>query len=803
GLGFRADFSELLPDNKDSVVEMRRVSERLAGASTLTVVAQIEQGRDAAALERFVDELVPRLAKLGPQWVGAIDYGVQDSRKFFEQKKLLFADVEALRAVHHDVMARYDYEVAKASDSLIDDTEPAQVTAESIKARLGAGTDKDKQNPTDAYPNGYYENREGSLIAVLVRTPVSGKARVEELKRKVAEVVASVKPAAFHPSMRVRYTGDLITSAEEYDAIVTDLSHVGIWGVVGVLVTVLLFFLRVRTVMIIGATMLIGLVWSFGLTRFTIGYLNSSSGFLVSIIAGNGINYGIMYMARYVEARRDQGIGVGEAILVAHRDSWIPTLASAATAMLAYGSLIATDFRGFKHFGIIGSYGMMLCWTTTYLFMPALLAASERVLPSFKGAGSAKRSRARGYYGVLFAKLAMAAPRSITAFGFVVGIGTLALSYEYLAKDPIEYDMTKVRNERKDRTDAGELSGAVDEVIGRVGQDGMAIMTDRIDQVPLLQAALSKRLEAAPADQKPFENVVTIFSLLPSDQEVKIPLINEMRDRLMRAKSRGFLNEAQWNDLKPHVPTEALRPVGIADLPEQVARAFTEKDGTRGRIVYIVPKYGFSVWDAKYLMRWADSFRRTELPGGDVIKGSGRAVIFADMIKTIGEDAPKAIAISALGSILIIAIAFRGHRHSWGVFIPWLIGITSLVAFLRLTDAKLNFLNFVAVPITIGIGAEYAHNLMQRYRIEGRSRLYHVVAETGGAVVLCSLTTTIGYLALLLSINKGIVSFGLAAAVGEMTCLVAAVLILPAFLAWRGGDRREKVERGESRGRAA
>ena len=115
-------------------------------------------------------------------------------------------------------------------------------------------------------------------------------------------------------------------------------------------------------------------------------------------------------------------------------------------------------------------------------------------------------------------------------------------------------------------------------------------------------------------------------------------------------------------------------------------------------------------------------------------------------------------------------------------FLPWLLGVAGLLAFMFLKDIKLNFLNFVTLPITIGIAAEYAHNLMQRYRAEGPDKLYSVVTETGGAVVLCSLTTTIGYLALMLSINRGIVSFGLAAAVGEVICVLAAVLFLPAFL---------------------
>ena len=41
--------------------------------------------------------------------------------------------------------------------------------------------------------------------------------------------------------------------------------------------------------------------------------------------------------------------------------------------------------------------------------------------------------------------------------------------------------------------------------------------------------------------------------------------------------------------------------------------------------------------------------------------------------------------------------------------------------------------------------------------------------ETGGAVVLCSLTTTLGYFALTFSANRAIVSFGIAAAAGEIS----------------------------------
>ena len=56
--------------------------------------------------------------------------------------------------------------------------------------------------------------------------------------------------------------------------------------------------------------------------------------------------------------------------------------------------------------------------------------------------------------------------------------------------------------------------------------------------------------------------------------------------------------------------------------------------------------------------------------------------------------------------------------------------------------------------------------------------------DTGGAVILCSLTTTLGYLALVSSINLAVRSLGVAAVLGEIACLGAVILVLPAGLHW-------------------
>ena len=787
GLSLKTGFDELLPDNKPSVVELRRVNQRLAGRSTLTVVAE---GGNAEILKRFVDAVSPQIRKMGPEYVSAVDDGTRKVQAFFKANKHLYADLADIQKLHDDVIARYDYEVGKETgmglDLLDEDEAPPKITPKSLRERFQKKVDEAKKKSPGV--DGYYIGEGGKFAAILVRTPYgSGSERAFELKNRLHKLLKEENQKQ-KANLKFNFTGNLITSAEEHRAVKNDLAHVGAWGIGLILGVVVLFFLRFRTLIAMGLTILVGCVWAFGAAYFTVGYLNMATGFLVSIIAGNGINFGIIFMARFLEARRDERRSVERAVRVSHRDTHTATLAAAGAAGIAYGSLAATDFHGFKHFGLIGGVGMVLCWVATYVFMPAFLVLSERYSPMFTEKESGWRQRTKGIYGYPFARGARRFPKIIALLGALTGLVGIGLSAHYFIDGAMEYDMANVRNERLDRTAAGELSLRVDKIVGRLGQDGKAILTDRVEQVKPLVKELNRRRDSAPADKKPFSRVVSIYDLLPQDQDKKTALLKTLKKRLVSAREKKLISETDWKEIEPHVPSD-LKPVKIADLPELVARPFTEEDGTRGNIVYIVPAKGRSVWDAHYLMDWADSFREVKLPSGEVIRGTGNPVIFSDMLINIGEDAPIAILLSLIGTFIVILGAFRGRSGGWLALGALLLGIVWLVAFLALRDIKLNFLNFVALPISIGVGADYAINVMKRRQIEGDEGLYRVLVQTGGAVVLCSLTTTLGYLALLLSINKAVQSFGLAAAIGEVTTLLAAVLVLPALLFWRANKK--------------
>ena len=126
-----------------------------------------------------------------------------------------------------------------------------------------------------------------------------------------------------------------------------------------------------------------------------------------------------------------------------------------------------------------------------------------------------------------------------------------------------------------------------------------------------------------------------------------------------------------------------------------------------------------------------------------------------------------------------------------------LLGVVLMVGGAGWAQVRVTFLNFIALPITFGIGAEYALNVITRYREE--RDVVRAVVSTGAAVALCSWTTIVGYGSLLAARNQALQGFGLMAIFGEISCLSAAIVALPAFLFWwqrHSGSRTVGLDTG-------
>src|SRR5258705_5934950 len=191
-------------------------------------------------------------------------------------------------------------------------------------------------------------------------------------------VVDRHKPELERDHLRVGFGGTFPLFIAEYEAIIGDVAGTAVICVSMVLISILLFFRGLRSVTALGLAVLMAVAVTFGLTRLVIGYLNTQTAFLGAIVLGNGINYGLIYLARVKQLRR-RGVELLPACVEGAQSTAEATLLASAATSVSFGVLIVAANRGFRHFGIIGGIGMLLCWLFTFLLVPVLLSVYENL----------------------------------------------------------------------------------------------------------------------------------------------------------------------------------------------------------------------------------------------------------------------------------------------------------------------------------------------------------------------------------------------------------------------------------------
>jgi predicted RND superfamily exporter protein len=797
-LKLRSDFTELLPQDDPELTQLRNIGDRIGAPSTLIIAVE---GSDSAANERFAEALVKNLRGLIGSDLTSIDYRPHAADPFFESNKELYADLVDLHRVDDDLRkllaSRKNPAFIPFADSDLreEDDDPRKDLA-----LLRRGLEK-QRSAAKPFPSGYYESEDRALLAIVTWTRSSGTGDLSGFKIRddIQRTIDETRPSAFG-AMTVRLTGDVASAIEEHDALKSDIEWVSLVCTVLVLLVISLYYRSVISLCYVFFPTLLGVAVAFAITALTIGYLNTNTAFLGSIILGNGINFGIIFLARYREERLNRPTDLVELALArAIENTAKPTLAAALAAAIAYGSLALTTFRGFRQFGEVGGVGMLLCWAATYSYCPALIHFAERLA----------RPRPRGRSVSSGALLPLAGAllrnrRSLTAV--VIGATTLAAwSLAPVLRSPFEYDFSKLRNQRSRKRGAGDLYVRVGRIFPQdLAPVGVAILPRSTDAPSYRAALLAKdcadalvrsgdRLSADPrrllaecarrvAAGEPtgglLSAVATVYDFLPKDQDAKLEILARIQRQLKDPvlDELGPRDKAEIDRWTPPLTLRALTP---ADLPDEIGRRFREVDGTIGRVALIFPVRVWPNWDGHSLIRLSEVLKNVRLPTGELVNAAGHPTLFAAMLRSIAHDGPIASGAAAVGVVLAVVLLFRGARPITWVLSSLLLGVIWMGGAGAAIGLKLNFLNFVALPVTLGIGVDYAVNVFARLVREPAENRARALAETGSAVALCSSTTIIGYSSLLIASNGALRSFGKLADLGELGCLLAALLVVP------------------------
>lgn len=772
-LSIKGGLKELLPENYPSVVELDRALERIGGVGSLIVTVQ---SPNTTANQRFMDALALQLNTLPDGTIRYLDYKAENVRRFYEKKALYYMEVTDLDELYDAARHRIDTEKLKRSKLLItlSDDDPLETKIDDIKRR----NEKNNASPIKTFED-YYGENDGQFLIMLIR-PHENSLSTDAARRLIATVedqVAQLHPKGFDPAMTVGFCGNVKSTVEEYDTLKKDILSTALLCITLVGFIIALFFMRLRVVFLLGATLVIALSWTFAITYLAIGYLNSQTAFLGSIILGTGINYGIIVMARYIEERR-RGHFHTQGMCNALIHTLKATFLAAATTAVAFLVLLLAKIRGLNQFGIIGAYGVMLCWLATITVLPVLALATERVRSMVTP--RATPSRGMIVYKYFGSWISTASTKIVIATIALAAVSIALVAF--FAHDAIEYDFTKLRN----KTSATSGTEALEHRVSKLFNDSMTpsvVIVDRMDDAALVCDAITAKNNTLPENERRVGSCRSIFSLVPKDQAEKLPRIQKFSE-LLRKNDRHIRRlSSQEQDRIASLKEElSEKPPTLEDVPKDITKHFEDLHHQPGAVVFVSPRAGMLLSDGRNLIRFADTIRDVVLPDGRVLHAAGASLIFADLVDAIRREAPILTLASFLCVLLFVAFLVRSRHAAWVIVLCVGIGVITMLGVAAGFKIKLNFFNFIALPLTFGIGVDYAVNMVLRLSKDNLTHLEFAFRHTGIAVVLCSLTTTIGYSVLIVANNQALASFGVLAMIGEITCLLTAIILAPALL---------------------
>src|SRR5216684_1901836 len=440
-LEIRSSFEELLPKDLPSVTQIQELSRRVGGDGNVLVnIESLDGPEGLGRAQRLAPVLARDFLAMGSHRVRSVEFDVGEIQRWYTEHWPLFATVEELTAARDGLRAEIRKRTAAANPLVVelseDEEAPAATAAAAPPSRLVQLFDPQRPLPREQIAERFSSNVDGFLVhpdrssLTLVVRPVGSSLGVREARALLDELRAVAdrhRDELSAGKLRVGFAGTVPMFIAEYEAVVGDVASTAALCTALVLLSVILFFRDVRSVVSVGLCVAAGVALTFGVTWIAIGYLNTQTAFLGSIVVGNGINYGLIYLARVKQLRR-----AGEPLLTACEDGARTTamatlLASAATSV-SFGVLALAGNRGFRHFGFIGGIGMLLCWAATFALAPALLSVFEKIRPVAPVPAAAGRSTSLAAIDWLFAR-----PRAILA-GFAAV--TLAASALFLLRLP-------------------------------------------------------------------------------------------------------------------------------------------------------------------------------------------------------------------------------------------------------------------------------------------------------------------------------------------------------------------------------
>ncbi|MDY0166400.1 MAG: MMPL family transporter [Thermoguttaceae bacterium] len=663
----------------------------------------------------------------------------------------------------------------------------------------------------------YILAQEGRMGFVLLRLAkkdrnsfAQGTVAIDALREQIASVQQQ------YPNVTIGLTGLPVMENDEMRTSQTAMMEASLLSLVGVACLFIAGFGGVRHPMMTVLSLLMAMAWSFGYITLALGHLNILSMAFGVILIGLGIDFGIHYLARYLQLHNEVR-DCRQSLLQTARGVGPGIVTGAATTAIAFFMAGATEFKGVAELGIIAGGGILLCLVAAVTILPAMIFLSDqhrcyKPLPVPLDLHSWMTPLFR--WPRLLLLVTVAASVAVGS-----GIGQLWYDHNLLNLQPEGLESIELEKRL-----LNESSRSVWYALS-------------IAESPEHGQRLKQQFEQQPS----VERVESLARFFPVDHEEKHPLIARIHDRLAGLPERppripvdppadlgrilARLQESLAGDVRTlrtqrqlELIRDALRrmplaecyerlteyqqrmagdllsrlhtlrtianpePPQLSDLPQGLVTRFIGQDGRHLLKIYAKG----DIWDMEAMRRFVSEVRAVDP------RATGNPLQTYEASRQMKRSYEQAAWYALAAVLVILYFDFRSLRYTLLAMMPVGIGMLQLFGLLGYLEIPLNPANMIVLPLILGIGIDDGVHVIHDFRLQnGR---YRLSSSTASAILITSLTTMVGFGSLMIASHRGLQSLGRVLTIGVCCCLFSSLIMLPALLSWLTKDRPEDEE---------
>ncbi|MEX2112580.1 MAG: MMPL family transporter [Pirellulales bacterium] len=652
----------------------------------------------------------------------------------------------------------------------------------------------------------YLLTKQGQLGFVLLRLAHGDDSfnRCSEATDALRELIAEVQIR--HPQTKIGLTGLPIMENDEMRSSQSSMFWASLVSMVGVSLLFVAGFGGIRHALLANLILLVGMAWAFGYVTLTVGHLNILSVSFTVTLIGIGIDFGVYYVARYLQLRGEQK-ECREALLETARGAGPAITAGALTTSIAFFAAGLTSFKGVAELGLIAGGGILLCALAELALLPAAILLIDR-----------------SGWGVKMPR-PLPVHRCLTPL-FKVPRFTLLVTLAFTAVASLGLGRLWYDNNLLNMQAAGLESVQLEKKLLAECNQSVWYALSIADSREELLARKAKFLKLPSV-----ERTEEIVSLLPVDPELKQPIIERIQQRLVSLPERpplitverpenlgqvlGQVQQAlaggrtdeksvrQLELVRDHLRRMPLadcyaqisrfqqemagdllsrlhilkgianpEPPALADLPSSLVDRFVGQHGK-----HLLKIYGRGdIWDSAALEHFVHDVRTVDPHvTGNPLQAHEASL---EMKRSFQEAAVYAL-LAILG---VLVLDFKSMRYALLAILPLSVGLLQTFGLLGLLNIPLNPANLIALPLIMGIGVDYGVHIVHEFR--ERSGPYRMSPAAGVAVLVDALTTLVGFGSLMIATHQGLQSLGRVLTLGVTCCMFTSMVMLPALLTW-------------------